>query len=280
MRAVALSAPFFAAIGSTVVTIPVAITSAVVFGVMALWTGVNEYRAAFTKNAARESTFSDQQIRRGLIGYAKELLSSPGFALAVQSCCYFYTSLVALLKGEPFMSAVFVLFAIGEAAAARIGNQGYLVAPREALTIESAIVKAWSCLPARLKIILSDPGACFCAGNVALILYQINLPKLLSNTWATVFSGGGLCLAASGVLLGLSPLLKRRTPQASGTASILGGIGDLALGASSILYGSAYTGWATILWGVSNILLGVKVGNTVFIRAFSHARKDGGERIR
>ncbi|NDC39243.1 MAG: hypothetical protein EBZ48_14560, partial [Proteobacteria bacterium] len=263
MRAVACSGPFAAAIGSTIVTVPVSSVGAVAFGLTAVWTAINEYRSATQKGKdVRQKDETNIINHTGVGGWARELILSPGFAPTVQGYFYLYTAVEAFGTGKAFIGAVFALFAVGAAAAAGIGNLGYRPPPRKSLAIESYLSSVKNLLPDRVRTVLRDPGACFCTGNLALILYQLNLEKVLYNPLATTLFVGGLALATAGVVRGLFPLFSGKTPKVSGTASILGGVGDLALGTSSVFFGSAYTGFATLAWGVANILYGIKAGST------------------
>lgn len=274
IKAVATSGPFVAAIGSTIVTVPVTKIGAIAFGLTAIWTAINEYRSATqTSSNLNDNEKTTTTKRQGIVGWAKELFNSPGFAPTIQGYCYLYTAAVALGQGNAFIGAVFTVFAVGEGAAAYIGNLGYKPPPRERLVVENYLTKTWNLLPDRLKTVLRDPGACFCSGNLALILYQLNLPKVFDNPLTTTLFVGGLTLAAAGVTRGLLPLVNGKASKPSGTASILGGVGDLALGTSSVLFGNAYTGFATIAWGVSNILYGIKVGSSFITRSLGLERK-------
>lgn len=272
IRAVATSGPVAGIIGASIVTIPVTLIGAGAFALVAIWTAVNEYRVATRRQggAIAVSSVHFGPPRSGIVGWFTEKFYSPGFGPVVQVGCYAYTAAVALVAGSLVIGSIFATFAIGACASAYVGNLGYKPPPREQLVVERYLDSAWELLPKRIKTILRDPGACFCTGNFALIVYQMNFSRMVGGTWSTTLFAGGASLALLGVGRGLFPLVSGRVPTASGMACFLGGMGEIALGTSSLLFGSCYTGTATLFWGISNILYGLKI-----VKSFAADRSTG-----
>lgn len=264
LRAVALSGPFLGAVGSTIITVPVTTVGAIGFGITGIWTAINEFRSATRSSCApHPMDISDTPRNHGLLGLLRELVQCPGLAPIVQGSCFLYSAVMACAQGQEFVGSIFVVFAMGECAAARIGNLGYKRLPRQPLGIEELLANQWQLMPERVKVILMDPGVYFCTGNLALILAQFE-----SQSFHQVYKSPltlsaftfGLSFSTAGLTRGLLPLTNGSETKPSGAASILGGLGDLVLGTLSVLFGNAYTGFATIAWGTSNILYGLKMG--------------------
>lgn len=267
LKSIMVSGPVVAAIGSTIIAIPITTIGAVALGCAAAWTAANEFRAT-TRHTSTRGAHSESRstpIRRGLSGLLVEMFYSPGFGPSIQAMCYLYSAGIALGAGNPFIGGVFAAFAIGACAAAHIGNLGYTPPARASTAVERYLERAWKALPERLRAVLTDPGACFCSGNLALILHQLDLSRTISGTGTTVLFALGTVFAAIGVARGLFPLLSGRATSPSGTASIVGGVGDISHGLLSLIAGNVYTGAATIAWGIANILYGLKIGQSFII---------------
>ncbi len=183
LRAVALSGPFLGAIGSTIITVPVTTVGAIGFGITGIWTAINEFRSATRSSCApHPMDISDTPRNHGLLGLLRELVQCPGLAPIVQGSCFLYSAVMACAQGQEFVGGIFVVFAMGECAAARIGNLGYKRLPRQPLGIEELLANQWQLMPERVKVILMDPGVYFCTGNLALILAQ-SLDSFSIHVW-------------------------------------------------------------------------------------------------
>jgi hypothetical protein len=69
----------------------------------------------------------------------------------------------------------------------------------------------------------------------------------------------GIAVSGAGLVRGLAPLITDRLNLNSGFASTASGIGDILMGATSFSANLNETGLATVLWGISNVLAGLKV---------------------
>lgn len=266
INAVVNSGPVIAGIGSTIVAIPISKVGAIAFGITTLWSAINEVRSVL-RNAETQTITPEEikvPLRKGLTGFFIEQINSPSLCTWLQSWCFLYSSVPAFTQGKLVAGLSFLVFAIGEGAGSAIGNRDYKPKPRQLMDVEKVLNKIWDGLPHGLKIVLKDPGAAFCSGNLALVVTTLNFSQIFQSHIASVLVGGGIIIAGLGALRGIAPLVTGRQASASGTASITGGIADILLGASSLYFGCLYVGLATVTWGVSNIMYGKKVGSAFF----------------
>ena len=245
------------ALGSTVVAVPISLTAATLFGLTTVASALNELREAFFLRQEKPRNVSQQ--KNSFIGYVREKLGSPGLCARAEAVDFIYSSSLALLYGQKLESLAFIIFAIGAYAVARIAEHDYKPQPRTRLFFERPCERIWRAFPPNVRIVLSDPGASFCTGNLTLVLAGLNAPALAANVTASALLFLGAAFAVAGAMRGLFPLLKNQAVSPSREASMLGGAGDIMLGVGSLYASNPYTGVATLLWGASNILCGLKI---------------------
>lgn len=259
LKKIATAPAVVAGLGSTIVTIPLSPINAAIFGATTVMSAVNELRMGQKPHCPAESA-TKQATSGGVLGYLKEKMLSPGFCAWLQAGCFVGNMVVALKTSQYTKACVMGSFVAGELAGTEIANRDYRPPAREKLWFERLARSVWNSLPERCRTVLSDPGAMFCMGNLALVVKDLDLIKLSSSGAGGVCFATGCLLASLGVLRGIAPLFGVN-PKPSGNASLIGGIGDHFLGISSILAGNAYTGAATILWGIANLLYAQRVGS-------------------
>lgn len=258
------TAPVLQGIGSSIVSLPTSYVACATFALTTALSAKNIVQG-WLRSAEKSGEESSSPTREGVIGLVSEVLQSPGVVPIVQTAAYVVAALEAPFIGEGSLelnltkSAIFVAFAIGAIAAARIANRDYQPPEREKTAFEHGFEERWDQVSSRVKTVLQNPGAMFCAGNLALISLEYNFSALAASgptMWAAF--GVGLGAAAIGLWRGFSPLFGNRVEE-SGDAAIAGGLGDIFLGLTTYSLGNPYTGVATIFWGASNILYGVKI---------------------
>lgn len=260
-----LTAPaVVAGVGSTVVTVPVNKWLAAFFGFTVVLSAVNELRkerrieqrrAAGLPDAEPEPARSDHGSFRAFV---LENLRAPGLCARVQAGAFLTGAALQLLSREPnwIDASCFAAFAIGASAGANMADKDYRPPVRQPLWFERASKAVWDGVWYNLKIVLKDPGAMFCLGNVALNLHDCRWGEIFRNPGVGTAFVVGLALAVAGLARGFAPLLTGRHVEPSGNASFLGGVGDIFLGGSMLALGNVWKGAATIIWGDSNILYG------------------------
>jgi hypothetical protein len=150
---------------------------------------------------------------------------------------------------------IFLIFSIGEAATAHLANLAYHGTNRPAPPFE----RVWTAIPLSLRQMALTPGISFATGNLSLIVLDLQLQQLAASWLAVTVSTIGVLLLITGIAVGMAPLYAKHSkgwfhPEYS---SSICGIGDIALGMTTIMYGSVLTGVATLFWGYSNIILGI-----------------------
>jgi hypothetical protein len=252
-------------IGSAIVTFPISRVSAFFGALTTVVTAINELRVV-NGGASKKIAEQPSVPSSGLSAFLLEKLRSPGFCPLAHAVCNIYAALTALIELHLAKSFIMVVFAIAGIAVARIANLGYVPQHRHPSSLEKMGELAWRMLTQNLQVVLKDPGLLFCLGNVSLILVDLRFAELKGAGIAPIFFLLGLGLAIIAVVKGIQPLLRYNTASASGSASLIGGVSDLFLGYSSFFYGNTFTAIGTIFWGLSNICLGARVGNTQFDR--------------
>jgi hypothetical protein len=195
-----------------------------------------------------------------------EKFKSPGFCPIAHSVCNIYAAMVAFVEFRFAVSLIMLLFSVAGAAVARIANFRYAPNHRIKSKAEKIAEWFWEKLPHNIRIVLKDPGLLFCVGNLSLILVDLRFKELGGSGVAAIGFGLGCILSVIAIVRGIQPLLRTHAASASGSASVIGGISDLLLGYAAFYYGNPFTAAGTICWGISNISLGARVGNTVFER--------------
>lgn len=248
-------------IGSAIVTFPISRVSAFFAALTTVVTAINELRVV---NGGASQCMAEQPSvpTSGFGAFLMEKFRSPGFCPLAHAVCNCYAALTALIQLHFAKSFIMVVFAIAGVAVARIANLGYIPLHRHQSSLEKRGELAWRKLPHNLQVMLKDPGLLFCLGNVSLILVDLRFAELKGAGVASIVFFLGLCLAVVAVVRGIQPLLRSHAASASGDASLIGGVSDLLLGYSSFFYGNSFTAIGTIFWGLSNICLGARVGNT------------------
>lgn len=245
------SPPLWSAVGCVIVTIPISPSGSCLFAVGLVLTAINELRLG--------SSEPIEQQRSGVVGLAAQKFYSPGIFPFIQCCSYLWSFVDAFIHGKTAHSFVMLTYAVGCIALERIANYGYQPQSRKKLKVEKFLQNLWSRFPNNLRVVLQDPGAIFCAANVALLLLDFDFSGIMDDKVILVTFGIGFTLACIGLVRGFAPLLCFRQFKLTGTACMLGGVGDIFLGVSALKFGSPYTGTAMVLWGISNILYGRRI---------------------
>jgi hypothetical protein len=269
VRTVIAAPAVVSGLGSVVVTLPISKLNAFGFLLTTALSAYNEVRMQ-SQNVQSEQLSTQARPLNRYVAYLREKFLSPGFCTWVQAGLFVANTAVALFNGHFITAAVMGAFTVGELAATAIANRDYKTPRREPLAFERLADRAWGSLPERVKVVLSDPGAMFCPGNLVLVLKDLDADKL--SNFNLLVTGIGCIFAAGGVLRGFKPLWGQQ-PKPSGNAAVLGGVGDQFLGVSSILTANIYTGCATMLWGVGNIIYGKRMGASLLSSLISKKSK-------
>jgi len=265
VKAVITAPAVLGGVGSTIVTIPISRVSSFFSAVTTVITVVNELRV-FNAIHSDKPFNNSAEPSSGVRALMVEKFKSPGFCPIAHSVCNIYAAIVALVELRFAVSLIMLVFSVAGAAVARIANFRYAPNHRIKSRVERKAEWFWEKLPHNIRIVLKDPGLLFCVGNVSLILIDLKFKELGGSGGAAIGFGLGCLLALIAIVRGIQPLLRSHAACASGSASVIGGISDLLLGYAAFYYGNAFTAIATIFWGLSNISLGARVGNTVFDR--------------
>jgi hypothetical protein len=255
-----MSPSVVAGLGSTIVTLFKApFSSFVLFSVVCL-TARNTYLRVIRESeesTGKGDNTHEAPSRIGLKGFLQEVATSSGLFSTVQGITYLATGL-SFFGRDLYLSSTFIIFSFGSLAIARACNLEDRPPKREPLLLEQGLREIGANLPERLKSVLLNPGVFFPIGNLMLIFRDTPFSIFDAPVQMAIFCAG-IAVSGAGLVRGLAPLITDRLNLNSGFASTASGIGDILMGATSFSANLNETGLATVLWGISNVLAGLKV---------------------
>ena len=197
----------------------------------------------------------------GSAGLAMDLIRSPGFSMLAAGGAYLTAAVQAGAAGHLAESLAFSSFIVAQVGATALSNGSYTGTRTSRTKLEVVARQSWSAVPTRLQDFLRNPGPWYAAGNITLVLSNLNLPLVANQPLILSAIGIGVGMASVGLVQSLARLVRgTQSTKGSGFSSYLNGAGSFFLGIGSFLGGSPIIGTAQLCWSVSNSLLGRLIG--------------------